>query len=163
MAPPAPPAQSFRAFPCGNPRMSAIRLSPASSNSAMARFSSRPRGATSGGQATLFHFYFTQLTGNGTIIARVDSISDAASNGWEKAGVMIRNTLYPESDNAMVTVSPNGKVGFQNRATAGALSSVGAYSTVTGPVWIQLTRNNQTIIRPILRGRSRLVATGHDV
>ncbi len=56
-----------------------------------------------------FRFAYKQLSGDGSIIARVDSIEN--TNTWAKAGVMIRETLETGSKYAMVMITPgNGAV-----------------------------------------------------
>jgi hypothetical protein len=48
-------------------------------------------GADIGGSSDEFHYAFKQLTGEGSITVKVDSITD--THPWAKAGVMIRETL----------------------------------------------------------------------
>ena len=50
-----------------------------------------------------FHFVYQELTGDGTIIARVDSL--VVTHEWAKAGVMIRETLASDSANVFTQVS----------------------------------------------------------
>ncbi len=92
--------------------------------------------------ADQFRYVYKQLNGDGSIVARVDSV--AMSDGWAKAGVMIRETLDAGSTHAMVVVTPSNGVSFQRRPETDAAS---ASSTVAGPVapyWVKLTRTGNT-------------------
>jgi hypothetical protein len=65
-------------------------------------------GADIWGNADQFRFAYKQLSGDGSIVARVDSM--VAANAWTKVGVMIRENLEAGSRHAMVAVTPsNGR------------------------------------------------------
>jgi len=72
---------------------------------------------TAGDYRDEFHFAYKTLTGTGTIIARVDSVQN--TNGWAKAGVMIRETLEPGSRHAFACVTPSSGVASQGRIDPG--------------------------------------------
>jgi regulation of enolase protein 1 (concanavalin A-like superfamily) len=86
-----------------------------------------------------FHFAYKTLTGSGTIIARVDSIQE--TNGWAKAGVMIRETLEPGSKHAYVAVTPASGVASQGRIDTGGVSFNTAEGGMTAPYWVKLERD----------------------
>jgi len=89
-----------------------------------------------------FRFAYKSLSGDGSIVARVDSVF--LSDGWAKAGVMIRESLAPGSKHAMVVVTPSNGVSFQRRIeTDGASTSTDATGLVA-PHWVKLTRTNNT-------------------
>jgi IPT/TIG domain len=96
-------------------------------------------GQLTGGSADAFHFVYQPLSGDGSIIARVVSLTSGA-----QAGVMVRQTLDPGSITANVTEwSPY--VYFDTRTTAGAgLSWAGDTSGATPPYWLQLARSGST-------------------
>jgi hypothetical protein len=91
------------------------------------------------GSADEFHFAYKTLTGTGSIIAKVESLTD--TNNWAKAGVMIRETLEPGSKNAMVAVTIDNGVSTQVRIDADTNSSNTAESGITAPHWIKLERD----------------------
>jgi len=98
-------------------------------------------GADISGGADEFHFAYRTLTGPGTIIARVDSVTD--THAWAKAGVMIRETLDPDSSHAMAFVTPAQGVVFEYRIGTGQ-SNVGAAGQdagITAPHWVKLERD----------------------
>ena len=55
-----------------------------------------------------FHYVYKSLTGDGRLTARVVSIGGTSSNNWQKAGVMIRENLDPNSVNVMMGMSQGG-------------------------------------------------------
>ena len=61
-------------------------------------------GADIWGNADAFHYAYVPLSGDGEIIARVVS-NGSGPNAWAKGGVMIRETLNPDSKHAMMVVT----------------------------------------------------------
>ncbi|MDH7600473.1 MAG: discoidin domain-containing protein, partial [Sedimentisphaerales bacterium] len=102
------------------------------------------KGADIWNTADEFRFVYKQLTGNGSIIARVDGLTD--TDPWSKAGVMIRETLDAGSVWAAVFMTGNNGVRFQSRPTTGGSctsdSSVATAEQIglREPVWVKLER-----------------------
>jgi hypothetical protein len=96
-------------------------------------------GADIWNQFDEFHYAFKVLSGAGSIIARVDSVSDTDS--WAKAGVMIRETLDADSKHAMMVVTSGSGVSFQRRPETGGDSADDTNSDITAPYWVKLERN----------------------
>jgi regulation of enolase protein 1 (concanavalin A-like superfamily) len=94
------------------------------------------------GSADEFRFAYKRLNGDATIIARVDSLAN--SNGWAKAGVMIREGLTAPSQHASVVVTPENGVSFQRRVTAGSDSSDTTEAGLAPPYWVKLERTGDT-------------------
>ena len=94
--------------------------------------------AVNGVEADEFHFAYKMLTGAGSIIARVDSVEN--TNAWAKAGVMIRETLDPDSAHAFACVTPGNGVASQYRPTTGGTSGNFNQSGLTAPYWVKLER-----------------------
>ncbi len=92
-----------------------------------------------------FRFAWKNLSGNGSIIARVESIVD--TDPWAKAGVMIRNTLSPGSKFAAVYLTGDNGVRYHSRAetnqNATSDTSVATPEQIAlrEPVWIKLERS----------------------
>jgi len=101
-------------------------------------------GADIWGTADQFHFAFKTLTGDGTIIARIDSITNTAV--WAKAGVMIRETLDSNSPSIDAVVSADNRVAMQWRTEQGIdmdspnSSTNTVANAFTLPHWVKLTR-----------------------
>ena len=93
---------------------------------------------TAGDYRDEFHFAYKTLTGSGTIIARVENVQN--TNGWAKAGVMIRETLEPGSRHAFACVTPANGVASQGRVETGGDSFSAAQSGITAPHWVKLER-----------------------
>ncbi|MEN6333528.1 MAG: discoidin domain-containing protein, partial [Phycisphaerales bacterium] len=78
--------------------------------------------------ADQFRFAFKQLNGNGTLIAKVESLDN--TNEWAKAGVMIREDLSAGSRFAAVYATPGQGVRYQARLISlGAATSDTAIAT----------------------------------
>ena len=91
------------------------------------------------GTADEFHYAFKTLTGPGSIIAKVESVSD--THAWAKAGVMIRETLEPGSKHALACVTPGSGVAFQGRTAADSGSFSTNQTDITAPYWVKLERD----------------------
>ena len=103
-------------------------------------------GADIWGNADSFHYAYVPLSGDGEIIARVTS-NGFGSNSWAKGGVMIRETIDPDSKHAMMVVTggEGGGKAFQCRPTTGGPSfSAHGDVTVSPPLWIMLKRRGNT-------------------
>ena len=84
---------------------------------------------------------YKQLTGDGSIVARVDSMTDTWP--WAKAGVMIRESFDPGSPHALMALTPEGRTAFQNRLFRGeqSFTANSAAGAVEFPYWVKLERN----------------------
>jgi len=104
-------------------------------------FTMTAAGADITGPADEFHYAYKTLTGPGAIVARIDSVQN--THGWAKAGVMIRETLDPNSAHAMAFVTPGQGVVLEYRLAAGQ-NNVGAAAqetAITMPHWVKLERD----------------------
>lgn len=108
------------------------------------RFIMNGIGADIWGVSDQCRFAYMILTGNGSITARIESITDTHSNA--KAGVMIREVLAAESVHAMVNVTPGAGLEFITRTITLGESTSTVQAGVTAPYWVRLTRNGNTII-----------------
>jgi len=93
------------------------------------------------GNSDEFHFAYKTLTGVGSMVAKVESIDN--TNGWAKAGVMIRASLDPGSIHATMVVTPANGVSFQRRIIAGDVSTSANSTTLAeaAPYWIKIERD----------------------
>jgi len=95
--------------------------------------------AVNGVEADEFHFSYKMLTGAGSIIARVNSVQN--TNAWAKAGVMIRESLSPNSAHAFAAITPVNGVAAQGRPSTGGVSYNVNQSGITAPRWVKLERS----------------------
>jgi len=95
--------------------------------------------AVNGVEADEFHFAYKMLSGAGTIVARIQSVDN--TNGWAKAGVMIRESLNPDSAHAFACVTPANGVAFQYRPSTGGTSANYNQTGVAAPYWVKLERS----------------------
>ncbi len=97
------------------------------------------------GTTDQFRFVYKQLTGNGSIVARVEHVDN--TNEWTKAGVMVRETLDADAVLVDGVVTPTQRICMQWRtARAADMGSPDAGSnsvveTFEFPQWVKLTRN----------------------
>jgi N-acetylneuraminic acid mutarotase len=92
--------------------------------------------------ADAFHYVYQPLVGDGTIIAHVASQQN--TNGWAKAGVMIREDLSPDSRFADVVLTPSNGVSFQRRTSTG-LGGLSSTISAGKGWWVELVRAGGTI------------------
>jgi len=91
-----------------------------------------------------FRFACKPLSGDGSIVALVESVSRAVD--WTKAGVMIRETLEAGSPFAAVYATPDYGCRYQARLTAdvAAVSDSGVVTTeqtaLVAPYWVKIER-----------------------
>jgi hypothetical protein len=98
-------------------------------------------GADIYGNADAFRFVHQAVTGDATIVARIDSLT--ATNSWTKAVVMIREDVTPGARNVAVVLSPTAvnKYRVQSRAAAaGSTASVSSSANSAVPSWLKLER-----------------------
>lgn len=92
------------------------------------------------GASDQFHFAYRELTGDGEIIARVNSVT--AVSMYSKAGIMMRESLAADSRNIAITARA-GANRFHYRSQAGGET----VATGTGgaiPQWLRLVRAGNT-------------------
>jgi len=89
-----------------------------------------------------FHYAYKRLSGEGSIVAKVLGVK--ITHDWAKAGVMIRDTLAPDSAHAAVYVTPSNGVAFERRLTMGDITSRDNQTGITAPHWVKLIRTGNT-------------------
>jgi hypothetical protein len=103
-------------------------------------------GADIWGTSDGFHYAYEPLSGDGQIVAEVNSITN--TNSWAKAGVMIRETLASGSTYAMTMLTPGQGTDFQYRTTTNGSSisatTNGTGSSIVAPYWVKLNRTGST-------------------
>jgi hypothetical protein len=95
--------------------------------------------AVNGVEADEFHFAYKMLSGAGSITAKVVSVGN--TDPWAKAGVMIRESLNPDSAHAFACVTPDYGVAMQYRPSTGGTSVNNNQTGVAAPYWVKLERS----------------------
>jgi len=85
-----------------------------------------------------FHYVYQPLDADGALAARV--VSQTRTNGWAKAGLMIRETLETGSRHAMVAITPDNGVAFQRRLTTDGNSRNTNLPAIAAPQWLKIER-----------------------
>jgi regulation of enolase protein 1 (concanavalin A-like superfamily) len=96
------------------------------------------------GMADRFRFVYQSLSGDGDITARINSMT---TNGVNRCvGVMIRESLAPNSRYAFMGIGQNLKFRWQRRNNTGGATASTTSTLATPPnVWARLTRTNNTL------------------
>jgi hypothetical protein len=85
---------------------------------------------------------YKRLNGDGSIVAKVNSL--VMTDGWAKAGVMIRESLAAESPHAATVLTPSYGVSFPWRAFTGDVSNQVNQTGMKAPYWVKITRTGNT-------------------
>ncbi|HVB56990.1 MAG TPA: IPT/TIG domain-containing protein, partial [Candidatus Acidoferrales bacterium] len=95
-----------------------------------------------GGTSDAMHFVYEPLSGDGSIVARVVSLTGSSA----VAGVMIRETLNSNASDADAFYWPYDRgVYFYDRPSTGANpTNQGSVSMTTLPYWVKLVRSGNT-------------------
>jgi len=99
-------------------------------------------GADIWGTSDEFRFVYRQLTGDGAVIARVETFQYADPRS--KAGVMVRETLKPTSKYAMSFVSGLQGLAFERRTATSAAAVHTAGPVESAPHWLKVERTGTT-------------------
>jgi hypothetical protein len=93
-------------------------------------------------EADEFHYAWKMLNGPGTITAKVSAITGTNLNGWAKAGLMIRESLDPNSAHAHMLLSATNGIALQYRPTAAGTSATSQQLAAVSqrPQWLRLDR-----------------------
>jgi endonuclease/exonuclease/phosphatase family metal-dependent hydrolase len=89
-----------------------------------------------------FRFVSRSLTGDGEIVARVESLQHV--HDWTKGGVMMRESLHANSRQAFMLVSAGKGYAFQRRTATGGLSTHTSGGSGKAPRFVRLTRTGNT-------------------
>ncbi len=90
-----------------------------------------------------FHYAWKSLgSGAASITAKVQAPTGTNMNDWVKAGLMIRESLDPNSVHAFMCLTNNQGVAFQYRAEPGGASTNIQQASITErPQWLRLTKD----------------------
>ncbi|MEY9967466.1 hypothetical protein ABIA33_005537 [Streptacidiphilus sp. MAP12-16] len=91
------------------------------------------------GTADQFRSVSQPLTGDGSVVAHLDTQSASSSNA--KAGPMLRASNDPGAAYYAVLVSPGAGIKVQKRATTGGGTTKLANPAGTAPAWLKITRS----------------------
>ena len=124
-------------------------------------FTVKGAGADVWGTADAFHYAYRTLQGDGTIVARVASIS--GQQAWTKVGVMMRASADPGAQQAFMLVSTSKGAAFQRRTSTGGTSSSTSAAGITAPQWVRLVRTGATITASISANATSWTTVGEAV
>src|SRR5579871_4397397 len=87
--------------------------------------------------ADQFNFASENFSGDGTLIAKVNSVTNTSS--WAKSGLMFRASSAAGAQFADVVITPKQGVSFQWRAKANSTCAMTVMAGQAAPKWIELT------------------------
>lgn len=90
------------------------------------------------------HFAYQPMAGDGTIVARVLSVQGMRGGTNPQVGVMIRETLTPNSTHASSQYRLGPIVEFMWRSTVGTSTSFVNSGTTPLPYWVKVVRGGNT-------------------
>jgi hypothetical protein len=97
-----------------------------------------------GGTSDKLRYTYQTLTGDGEIIARISNLQNTGNSS--RVGVMIRDTLAPNSKEIFMGMTGSGSYRWVRRtATGGSTSSTNSNSGTVPNTWVRLVRSGTTI------------------
>ena len=96
-------------------------------------------GQNIGGASDEFHYAYKELSGPGSIVAKVESVERTHNSA--RAGVMIRDTLEADSAHGHMVVIAAGRVIFYRRNTTGDKTYATTQKGIRAPVWLKIERD----------------------
>jgi hypothetical protein len=91
------------------------------------------------GSLDQFRFVYQSASGDCTNIARVVSVQNTTTNA--RAGVMIRDSLNPDSMQASLVLTPSSNVIFSCRSTTGGSCTTVTNTGCAPPQWLKVQRS----------------------
>jgi uncharacterized repeat protein (TIGR01451 family) len=92
--------------------------------------------------ADAFHYVYQSASGDCSMVARVVTVQ--ATDPWAKAGVMIRETLTANAQQASTFLTPSNGVAFQYRIGTGNTSGNYNLTGMAAPYWVKIVRSGNT-------------------
>jgi phosphatidylserine/phosphatidylglycerophosphate/cardiolipin synthase-like enzyme/regulation of enolase protein 1 (concanavalin A-like superfamily) len=142
LPPPPPPPSSGLPTGWSTADIGSIGI-PGSASYSNGQFTLQASGSDIWGTSDAFRYVYQTLTGNGSIVALVSSLTN--TDVWTKGGVMIRESLTPGSAHATMFVSAAKGLSFQRRVTAGGISTATAGPASAAPYWVKVERSGNVI------------------
>ena len=99
------------------------------------------------GTADAFHYMSLPFHSASAHSMTVHVRSMENTNPFAKAGIMVRESMAPDSPYVLLDVKPDGGIEFMTRQAAGGSTTfiAGASLSWSQPVWLQLDMNDQTV------------------
>ena len=117
-----------------------------SANATNGTFTVTGSGTDIWGYSDQFHFAYVELPHDGYLEARVTAIE--GPHAWSKAGVMIRQSLAPDSRHESFFITPGNGAVYQRRYETGGPSwsnSLAPHGVAGAPLYVRIFRRSQFI------------------
>lgn len=96
-------------------------------------------GADIWDRADEFHFRYQSFNGDGAFVAQVAGMTN--TDGWAKAGIMLRDGLGANARHIFVAVNPSGLPGVFWRTLAGGVTDFRSNNYTLTRAWLKLVRS----------------------
>jgi hypothetical protein len=98
-------------------------------------------GTNIGGTSDQFRFVSQPMSGDGEFVARITSVQNTSLNS--KGGIMVRESMAPDSPNVAMVLTGGNRFQFQVRPSAGAATTMTS-GNQSPPHWVKLVRSGDT-------------------
>ena len=116
---------------------------PGSASFSNGTFTVNAAGADIWGSADSFHYVSQAISDDTQIVARVTHIDN--TNGFAKAGVMLRESLAANAAHVILALNPSGAIEFMTRSTTGGSTAWLSGASQSPPTWLRLVRSGSTV------------------
>ncbi|MBV9767805.1 MAG: hypothetical protein JOZ48_23395, partial [Acidobacteriaceae bacterium] len=117
-------------------------------------------GADIWDRADAFQYLYQPLSGDGQIIAHVASLQNV--NSTSKAGVMIRESLTPDSRHVMMDATSASGLEFLRRQNTGDITTISWSGASNAPYWVKLVRSGNQFSGYVSSDGATWVQVGSD-
>jgi len=100
-------------------------------------------GSDIGGGQDSFHYVYRQVSGDFEAITQVSSLE--ATQGWAKAGLMVREGLTASAVNYSTLLTKDYGTAIISRSVEGEAASLSSISGASAPVWVKVVRQGNTL------------------
>jgi regulation of enolase protein 1 (concanavalin A-like superfamily) len=111
---------------------------PGSASASGGTFTVKGSGIDIWNSSDQFQFVYQQMTGDAEVVGRVASLQQ--TDGWAKAGVMIRSALTGPSVHASMIMSATNGLVFERRLATSGSTYINYGSKSAAPGWVRIVR-----------------------
>jgi len=116
---------------------------PGSATQSSGTFSVSSRGFDVNGGSDQFTFVYTSVKGDISLIAKVSALLN--TDPWSQAGLMVRDSLNANSNQAFVFPTPGNGVDFRSRTSTKGGTNQTSGGAGAAPVWLRIDRKPSAV------------------
>jgi regulation of enolase protein 1 (concanavalin A-like superfamily) len=139
-----PAAVSAQALPSGwSVADVGAPAAPGSGTLSSGTFSVSSRGFDVNGASDQFTFVYTSVKSDISLIAKVSALQN--TDPWSQAGLMVRDSLNANSNQAFVFATPGNGVAFRSRTSTKGGTKQTSGGAGVAPVWLRIDRKSSAV------------------